>query len=104
MHLDFTAVLAEYGDPDDAVLNEVHSVGRVALPDDLLAVGILFRHEGIRQIHALVGLKGKSCCYTRERNVRARGVLKIHECKRGLPPPGKLISPSTRARRNEITL
>lgn len=70
MHLDFTAVLAEYSDPDDAVFDEVHSVRRVALPDYLLTTGILFWYEGVRQIHALVRLEGNFYDYRRERTAR----------------------------------
>lgn len=58
MYLDFTAVLAEYSDPDDAILDEIHSVRRVPLPNYLLTVGKLFRCKGVRQIHALVRLQG----------------------------------------------
>lgn len=57
MHLDLAAVLAHYSDPHDAVLDEVHPVRGVALPDYLLAVGILLRYERVRQIHPLVRLE-----------------------------------------------
>ena len=41
-YLDFAAVISYYGDPDDAVLDKIHSISCVALFDDLLAIWILF--------------------------------------------------------------
>jgi hypothetical protein len=57
MYLDLMVVLAHYSDPNDALLDEIHSIRRIALLNYLLAIGIMLRYEGVRQIHAFVRLK-----------------------------------------------
>lgn len=48
MYLNFTIVFAESSDSDYAILDEIHSICGVTLPDYLLAIGIMFRYKGIR--------------------------------------------------------
>lgn len=50
------AVVARDADADGAVFDEVHAVGRVALPDDQLRVVQRARQQRVRQVGALVRL------------------------------------------------
>ena len=54
------AVVAGDADADGTVLHEVHAVGRVALPDDQLAVDQRARQQRVREVGALVCLRDKS--------------------------------------------
>ena len=49
-----------HDDTDRSSLDEVHSVGGVALTKDQLAVGFALRRQRVRQVHTLVILANQS--------------------------------------------
>lgn len=56
LDLVLVAVVARDADADGAVLDEVHAVGGVALPDDQLAVDQRARDQRVGQVGAFVRL------------------------------------------------
>lgn len=63
LDLVLVAVVARDADADGAVLDEVHAVGGVALPDDQLAVDQRARNQCVREVGTLVRL-----CNTKQWN------------------------------------